>query len=81
MCWWIPVFQLILEAESTLSNGQKPHLRSTLLSCLHPSRVPSKSRPTSREGEQAPPLLSGNPLGEEGADSRTVLFTSFQMAY
>lgn len=70
----------MLEAESTFSNGQDP-TPDPLGSAYPASEPPSKGRPTSCEGEQAPPFLSGNPLGEEGADSRTVLFTSFQMAY
>lgn len=54
----------------------KTHPRSTLLS----GPTLRATHPAAR-GSELPASLSGNPLGEERADSRTVLFTSFQMGY
>lgn len=61
----------VVKAPSQVHFTQHPNPQNT------PERLPNLLQ----EPESSPSFLSGNPLGEEGADSRTMLFTSFQMGY
>ena len=47
----------------------------------YPQSTPGRATHPAARGSELPASLSSNPLGEERADSRTVLFTSFQMGY
>lgn len=47
----------------------------------YPQNTPGRAIHPAARGSERPASLSSNPLGEERADSRTVLFTSFQMGY
>lgn len=71
----------MLEAGSNFADGQDPIPGPPSLS-IPTFRMPPESLPDLlQEPESSLSFLSGNPLGEEGADSRTMLFTSFQMGY